>query len=201
MASAATCSPSSGIPRRSRSTATMAQAARPRGAILPKLIAQVQAAWKKAKKPYQAHIPYVGSLSITVPGPVHAWFALHERFGKLPIATDLAPAIGYATHGFPVTQLIALYWKGNMAAFEKDKALIEELDNARATYLIDGSTPEEGEVFRNPDLGHTLTVIAEQGRDGFYRGPIAHTIDAYFQRTGGTPSYDDFASHHSEWGT
>jgi gamma-glutamyltranspeptidase len=57
-----------------------------------------------------------------------------------------------------------------MAAFEKDKALIEELDNARATYLIDGRTPEEGEVFRNPDLGHTLTLIAEQGRDGFYKG-------------------------------
>jgi gamma-glutamyltranspeptidase/glutathione hydrolase len=54
-----------------------------------------------------------------VPGTVDAWFALHERFGKLPIATDLAQAIGYATHGFPVTQLIALYWKGNMARIRK----------------------------------------------------------------------------------
>ena len=68
---------------------------------------------------------------------------------------DLAPAIGYARNGFPVTQLIALYWKGNMAAFEKNSGLIEELDNARATYLIDGHTPEEGEIFRNPDLAHT----------------------------------------------
>jgi gamma-glutamyltranspeptidase / glutathione hydrolase len=173
----------------------------PKGRGLAKLIAEVEAAWKKAKKPYQVHIPHVGSLSVTVPGTVDAWFALHERFGKLPMATDLAPAIGYATQGFPVTQLIALYWKGNMAAFEKDKALIEELDNARATYLIDGRTPEEGEVFRNPDLGHTLTLIAEQGRDGFYKGPVAHTIDAYFQRIGGDLRYEDFASHHGEWVT
>jgi gamma-glutamyltranspeptidase/glutathione hydrolase len=173
----------------------------PKGRGLAKLIAEVEAAWKKAKKPYQVHIPHVGSLSVTVPGTVDAWFALHERFGKLPMATDLAPAIGYATQGFPVTQLIALYWKGNMAAFEKDKALIEELDNARATYLIDGRTPEEGEVFRNPDLGHTLTLIAEQGRDGFYKGPVAHTIDAYFQCIGGDLRYEDFASHHGEWVT
>jgi gamma-glutamyltranspeptidase/glutathione hydrolase len=113
----------------------------------------------------------------------------------------LAPAISYATHGFPVTQLIALYWKGNMAAFEKDKALIEELDNARATYLIDGRTPEEGEVFRNPDLGNTLTLIAEQGRDGFYKGPISQTVDAYFRRIGGDLRYEDFANHHGEWVT
>ena len=88
-----------------------------------------------------------------------------------------------------------------MAAFEKDKALIEELDNARATYLIDGRTPEEGEVFRNPDLGNTLTPIAEQGRDGFYKGPIAQTVDAYFRRIGGDLRYEDFANHHGEWVT
>jgi gamma-glutamyltranspeptidase / glutathione hydrolase len=172
-----------------------------KGRDLAKLTAGVEAAWKKAEKPYQAHIPHVGSLSITVPGTVDAWFALHERFGKLPIATDLAPAIGYATHGFPVTQLIALYWKGNMAAFEKDNTLIEELDNARATYLIDGHTPEEGEIFRNPDLAHTLTLIGKEGRDAFYKGPIAHTIDAYFKRIGGDLRYEDFASHHGEWVT
>ena len=112
-----------------------------------------------------------------MPGTVDAWFALHDRFGKLPIAVDLAPAISYANNGFPVTQLIAHYWKGNMAAFEKSKALIEELDNARATYLVNGHTPAEGEIFRNPDLAHTLAQIAKGGRDVFYKGAIAHTID------------------------
>src|SRR6202789_2715975 len=47
-----------------------------KGRNLPNLLAEVEAAWKKAKKPYQAHIPHVGSLSITVPGTVDAWFAL-----------------------------------------------------------------------------------------------------------------------------
>ena len=81
---------------------------------------------------YAAYPALVGSLPITVPGAVDAWFALHDKFGKLPIADDLAPAIGYAQHGFPVSQLIAMYWKGNMAAFEKNKALIEERRTMRA---------------------------------------------------------------------
>jgi len=173
----------------------------PRGRDLAKMTAEVAAAWKRAGKSYQAHIPSVGTLPITVPGTVDAWFALHGKFGKLPMTEDLAPAIGYASNGFPVTQLIALYWKGNMAAFAKSKDLIEESDNARATYLIDGRTPEEGEIFRNPDLAHTLSLIAKGGRDAFYKGEVAHTIDAYFKRIGGDLRYEDFAAHHGEWVT
>ncbi|HUJ02825.1 MAG TPA: gamma-glutamyltransferase family protein, partial [Rhizomicrobium sp.] len=164
-----------------------------------KMQEEVAAAYERAGKPYVAHIPPVGSLPVTVPGTVDAWFALHDRFGKLPMTEDLAPAIAYAKNGFPVTQLIADYWKGNMAAFEKNKAMIEELDNARATYLIDGHTPAEGEIFKNPDLAHTLTLIAKGGRDVFYKGEIAHTIDAYFKRIGGDLRYEDFAKHHGEW--
>jgi gamma-glutamyltranspeptidase/glutathione hydrolase len=171
------------------------------GRDLAKMREEVAAAWKKAGKPDQAHIPPMGSLPITVPGAVDAWFALHQRFGRLSMAEDLAPAIGYATNGFPVTQLVALYWKANMAGFEKNKALIEELDNARATYLIDGRAPAEGEIFRNPDLAHTLSLLATGGREVFYKGEIAHTIDAYFKRIGGDLRYEDFASHHGEWVT
>ncbi|HTT82900.1 MAG TPA: gamma-glutamyltransferase family protein [Rhizomicrobium sp.] len=169
------------------------------GRDLAKMTAEVKAAWAKAGEPYKPHIPPMGSLPITVPGTVDAWFALHDRFGKLPMTEVLAPAIGYATNGFPVTELVAQYWKGNMAAFEKNKALIEELDNARATYLIDGHAPAQGEIFRNPDLAHTLTLIAEGGRDVYYKGSIAHTIDAYFRRIGGDLRYADFAAHHGEW--
>ena len=67
------------------------------GRDLAKLKAEVEAAYKKAGMPYKAHIPPVGSLPITVPGTVDAWFALHGKFGKLPIKDDLAPAIAYAT--------------------------------------------------------------------------------------------------------
>jgi gamma-glutamyltranspeptidase/glutathione hydrolase len=171
------------------------------GRDLAKMQAEVAAAWRKAGKTPLAHIPKFGSLPVTVPGAVDAWFALHERFGTLPMADDLAPAIAYARDGFPVTQLIADYWKANMAAFAKDKALIEELDSARATYLINGHTPAEAEIFRNPDLANTLEALGRGGRDVFYKGEIAHAIDAYFRRIGGDLRYEDFAAHHGEWVT
>jgi gamma-glutamyltranspeptidase/glutathione hydrolase len=171
----------------------------PMGRDLARMKAEVEAAYKRAGLEPKDHIPPVGSLPITVPGTVDGWFALHGKFGKLPMTDVLAPAIHYANAGFPVTQLVSVYWKGNMAAFEKNKGLIEELDNARHTYLIDGHTPAEGEIFKNPDLARTLEKIAKGGRDVFYKGEIARTIDAYFKRIGGDLRYEDFARHHGEW--
>jgi gamma-glutamyltranspeptidase/glutathione hydrolase len=175
----------------------------PRGRDLAKMTAEVEAAYKRAGLPSKPHIPSVGSLPVTVPGTVDAWFALHQKFGRLPMTQDLAPAIHFATVGFPVTQLISKYWAGNMAAFEKNAGLIEEIDNAEHTYLIPDAngdhTPAEGEVFKNLDLAHTLSLIADGGRDVFYKGVIAHTIDGYFKRIGGDMRYEDFAAHHGEW--
>ncbi|MBS0472103.1 MAG: gamma-glutamyltransferase [Proteobacteria bacterium] len=170
-----------------------------KGRDLAKMIDEVKAVAAKTGQPYVPHIPKFGSLAVTVPGTVDAWGALHAKFGKLTLAQDLAPAIGYATNGFPVTQLIAMYWRGNMKAFERAGALIEETGNARHTYLIDGHTPAEGEIFRNPDLAHTLSLIAKGGRDAYYKGEIAHVIDRYFRRIGGDLRYEDFAAHHGEW--
>jgi gamma-glutamyltranspeptidase / glutathione hydrolase len=175
----------------------------PKGRDLARMTAEVEAAYKKAGMAPKPHIPPVGTLPITVPGTVDAWFALHGRFGKLPMSADLAPAIAFATNGFPVTELISQYWKGNMAAFAHYKRLIPESANARHTYLIPdangGHTPAQGEIFRNPDLAHTLSMIAQGGRDVYYKGAIAHTIDAYFKRIGGDLRYSDFADFHGEW--
>jgi gamma-glutamyltranspeptidase / glutathione hydrolase len=177
----------------------------PKGRSLARLKAEIAAAYKKAGMPGRAHIPAVGSLAVTVPGTVDAWFALHGRFGKLPMREVLAPAIAYAREGFPVAQLAAQYWKGNMAAFARNAALIEESENARRTYLIadanGGHAPAEGEVFKNPDLGRTLSLLAEGGRDVFYKGALARTMDAYFKRIGGDLRYGDFAAHRGEWVT
>jgi gamma-glutamyltranspeptidase/glutathione hydrolase len=170
-----------------------------KGRDLERMITEIKAVYARMGKPYEPHIPKYGSLAITVPGAVDGWGALHAKFGKLPLADDLAPAISYAQNGFPVSQLIALYWKGNMAAFARTSAMLEESDNARRTYLIDGHAPAEGEVFRNPDLANTLSLIATGGRDAYYKGEIAHRIDAYFKRIGGDLRYEDFASHHGEW--
>src|SRR5690606_38054839 len=136
-------------------------------------------------------------------GAVDGWFELHERFGKLPISDVLAPAIAYARDGFPVTPVIAHDWANNMARFDQvareQPGLIEELDNARATYLIDGKPPVAGQVFRNPDLADTLEQLAAGGRAAFYDGPITERIDTYMQRIGGDLRYADFAAHHGEW--
>ncbi len=147
-------------------------------------------------------IPAVGTLPVTVPGAVDGWFELHGRFGRLPMAEVLAPATRYAREGFPMTQLIAYYWERNMAIFERrfeDGPWLEEFDNARATYLIDGAAPAEGQLFRNPDLANTYDMLAQGGRDAFYRGPLAQTMADYFARIGGDLTMADFAAHDSEW--
>ena len=144
-------------------------------------------------------LPSLGSLTVTVPGAVDGWFALHYRFGKLPMDQVLAPAIGYARDGYPVSQLVAYYWARNFKAFNKNAKDVEELDNAKATYLIDGKTPVQGQIFKNPNLAHTYELLAKGGRDAYYKGAIAKTIDAYFKRIGGDLRYEDFDAHTVNW--
>lgn len=146
-------------------------------------------------------MPMVGTLSVTVPGTVDGWFELHERFGKLPMTVLLEPAIEYAEAGFPLTQVVAYYWARNFARFDADARdrWLEEFDNARAAFLVDGRAPAEGEVFRNPDLAATYRAIAHGGRDAFYRGSLAEVMVAYLQRIGGAFDRQDFADHRSEW--
>ena len=172
-----------------------------RGRDLGKMRAEVAAAYRKAGMKPSGQIPLLGTLPVTVPGVVDTWFALHKRFGKLPMREDLAPAIDYAKHGFPVTEIVARYWKLNFAAFRRHRALIEEFRNAEHTYLVDGHTPRQGEVFRNPDLARTLSMIARGGRDVFYKGKLAHVMANYFKRIGGDLRYDDFADFHGQWVT
>ena len=145
-------------------------------------------------------IPAYGSLPVTVPGTVDAWFALHERFGRLSMHDILGPTILHARHGFPVTPVIADAWRANMAAFERAPAgQIEEFDNARATYLFDGQAPVAGQTISNADLGNTLIMIATGGRQAFYTGYVARTIDAYMRRIGGDLRYEDLDAHRGEW--
>jgi gamma-glutamyltranspeptidase / glutathione hydrolase len=142
-----------------------------------------------------------GAASVTIPGAVDGWFEMHGKFGKLPMRQVLAPSIRYAQQGFPVSELIAQYWKGNTAGFEAlhKEGVIEEIDNMRRTYLPGGKAPAEGEIFKNPDLALTLIEIAEGGRDAFYKGSLAQSMDSYFKRIGAPHRYADFAAHKSEW--
>ena len=174
----------------------------PKARDLAKLVGAIKAIAEKTGARTRAHIPPFGSLSVTVPGAVDGWFALHEKFGRLPMAAVLAPAIAYAEHGFPVSQVVALYWQRNMANFERAFGeMLEEIANARATYLLEGRAPMEGEIFRNPDLARTLGQLAEGGRDTFYKGDMARRMAAYFARIGGDLHFEDFATHQGEWVT
>lgn len=145
-----------------------------------------------------AGIPPLGHLPVTVPGAVGGWGALHDRFGKLPMRTILAPAIGYAKDGFPVSPVIAMYLERNLAGFERRLDMIGAFDNARATYFANGA-PKAGAIFRNPDLARTYEIIGAGGADAFYKGKIARTVDAYMRRIGGDLRYEDFAANAPEW--
>ena len=145
-------------------------------------------------------IPPLGHLPVTVPGTVDGWFQLHQRFGSLPMQSLLAPAIRYAREGFPVSPVIAYYFQRAEAAFNRRIAMIDEFDNARHTYF-QPRAPKAGEVFRNPDLGKTYAIIAQEGRDAFYQGTVAKTIDTYMRRIGGDLRLADLAAHESEWVT
>jgi gamma-glutamyltranspeptidase/glutathione hydrolase len=147
----------------------------------------------------EGHLPPLGAVSVSVPGALDAWWTLHQRYGKLPWARLFEPAIHLATTGAPVPDIIAYYIRRNLAAFTKPGSGVEETANALQTYAPGGASPAIGGVFRNPDLARTYEMIAQGGRDAFYAGPIARTIDAYFRRIGGWLRYEDLAAHHSEW--
>lgn len=171
----------------------------PAGRDLEQLIAKSKAVYKRLGQPYVPKVPRYGSLSITVPGTVDGWFALHDRFGKLKMMEVVSPAVQYARDGFPVTQMIAMNWERNIALFEKNIEMIEEFDNARRVYVVNGRTPAEGQVFRNPDLAATLEKIGQGGRSAYYEGFVAKTADAYFRRIGGDLRLADFTGFHGEW--
>jgi gamma-glutamyltranspeptidase/glutathione hydrolase len=146
----------------------------------------------EVKKRGFASMPYTGVVPQTVPGCVDGWFELHKQFGKLPMKTVLAPAIRYAEEGFPVTEVIAHYW-------EIGGRRLKDEPNFAATYLPGGRAPAKGEMFRNPDLAKTYRILAEKGRDAFYRGELARTIDAFERRIGGYLRLKDLEDHTSTW--
>ncbi|HNV53161.1 MAG TPA: gamma-glutamyltransferase, partial [Tenuifilaceae bacterium] len=109
------------------------------------------------------HIPALGPLPVSVPGCVDGWFELHGKFGKLKMQENLQPAINYAKEGFPVSELIAYYWKRNA-----DR--LKEFEGFAEIYMPNGKAPAKGEIFKNPYLAKTLELIAKNGRDEFYKG-------------------------------
>jgi gamma-glutamyltranspeptidase / glutathione hydrolase len=139
-------------------------------------------------------MPLRGIYSVTVPGAVAGWDALHKRFGHVPLSRILEPTIYYAQEGFPVTEIIADFWGSDraMPAFKVHP-------NANKLYRPNGAAPKPGEIFRNPDLARTLKRIAVSGRDGFYGGLTAEAIVGVSKELGGTMTMADLAEYQPEW--
>ena len=140
-------------------------------------------------------MPQRGVHSVTVPGAVAGWDAMRSKFGTKPFAELLAPAIYYAENGFPLSENIARSWAGSVK-------MHSEHPNSRKTYLVDGTrAPRAGEVFRNPDLAGSLRLIAQHGRDGYYKGKTAEAILTISREQGGTMTAADLAEFQPEWVT
>ena len=135
-------------------------------------------------------VPGNGPLSVSVPGAVAAWVDALDRFGTRPLAELLEPAIGYAREGFPVSTRLASDIAGSSRSLN---------DHARALYLPGGEPPPVSTLLRNAALATTLERIAHDGRDGFYRGPVAERIGAFLEAEGGYVRAPDLAAHTTTW--
>ena len=139
-------------------------------------------------------IPHNSLLSVSVPGAVHGWTTLHDRFGRLPFAELLAPAIHYAETGFPVSPIIATQWQ--WAAAEISGTVPGAFDTV---YAPGGQGPAVGDIFTNRDLAHSYRLIADSGNKAFYQDELAERLVAFMKENGGYIDHADLQSHRSDW--
>ena len=117
-------------------------------------------------------IPPNGVHAITTPGAARGWAALHERFGRLPLAKIFAPVIDYGRRGVKVGAATSIWWQHAAAAVIDDPS-IESLKPAfRRTFLFNDAPPSPGQTIRNPDLADTYQAIVDGGFDDVYSGRI-----------------------------
>ena len=132
----------------------------------------------------------IGVETIDVPGAVAGWDAMRSRFGTLPFRKTLAPAIYYASSGFPLAERNARYWIS-------EKLLKQP--GYKETYDVWSHPPTPGDLFKNPGLAHSLSQIAEHGRDAFYNSAMTETMVKFLDAHGGTHTVEDFHDFQPEW--
>lgn len=133
-------------------------------------------------------MPEYGIDSVTVPGAVAGWNALHQRFGRVTWKELFQPAIFYAENGYPVPELIQAFWTDAASVLQQPTVL-----------LPGGKPPGLGEVFHNPQVAKALHLVADQGAKAFYEGEIAQAILKTSQALGGTMAAEDLAEFSPEW--
>jgi gamma-glutamyltranspeptidase/glutathione hydrolase len=136
-------------------------------------------------------IPLTSPHAVTIPGAVDAWTVILRDHGKFGLDSLLQPAIKAAEEGYVVAPRIAFDWKNQ---FEK----LKKGTNTGRYLLPHGRPAVAGDVIRQPELGRTLRAIAKDGRDAFYKGPIAEDMVETLRAIGGLHTLDDFAAHSTE---
>lgn len=142
--------------------------------------------------PFSGSMPTRGWHTVTVPGAVSGWAALHQRFGRLPFSDLLEPGIRYAQKGFHVTPFVARSWS-------TETHDLRAFPDFAQTFLPSGRAPKPGELFRAPAIARTLEAIAESGGRAFYEGSVANAIAGAARDAGAALSLDDLAVHTPEW--
>lgn len=137
-------------------------------------------------------MPGMGWGPVTVPGAVSGWVALSKRFGKLPFAKLLEPAIHYAQEGFPVAPLTASHWTSVISRFR-------EFPEFLGLFAPQGKTPAAGEMFANRDAARSLQLIADSQGEAYYRGELAQKFVAHAKASGGLFTAEDLDSHTADW--
>lgn len=150
------------------------------------------AGWTPERFAGRTTMPATGWDSVTVPGAVSAWVALHDRFGRLPFEALFEPAIHYARDGFLVTPAISEMWQEQVTT-------LGGFAGWSQTFLVNGRAPRPGELFRCLDQAVTLALIAETKGETFYRGALAEKIAATAKREGGALALADLAEHKVDW--
>jgi gamma-glutamyltranspeptidase/glutathione hydrolase len=161
--------------------------------------------WNPANFGPGSGMPSGGITTVTVPGSLWGWQEVLDRFGTMSFKDVLQPAIDLADNGFPITEEISDGWNlkkalGPVASSAAGCCTQPDPDTV-ATYFSQGNHYNAGTIFRNPDLAHTFRLIADQGRDVFYKGEIAQAIVKKSNAVGGTMTLADLANYKGEWVT
>ncbi len=141
-------------------------------------------------------VPFYGANSATVPGTVDGWSRLQKRFGRMSLAQVLQPSIEAARQGFGLTERIRGDWE-SYDGFYVD--MLKKDPESRKVFLRDGHVPALYSNFRNPDLARAYELLAKDGPDAFYRGPIGRAIVRRMNAGGAAWTMDDLSSFKSEW--
>ncbi len=125
--------------------------------------------------------------SVTIPGSVHAWCSMHEKYGKIDFEEILKGAENYARNGFPVHEVEAYAWKGKEDKLRNDK-------NSRNIFLKNNRSYKFGEVFKNTELANTIKSISKNKINGFYNSEITREMVNTLNELGGLHTLEDFYS-------